>query len=450
MNTETVLDVHNLGKRFKIYPRKLGRVIEWATVGKGSYHYDFWAVRKVGFSLKKGEILGIIGPNGAGKTTLLKMISGILDPTEGSYQVTGKVLSLFELSAGLDPNLTGRNNVIRSAKLLGFPDNYVTERLGRIKDFSELGEFFDREIKTYSTGMRTRLSFSMFAFLDCDILVLDEILAVGDIFFRQKCYRRMEELIDRDTSIIYVSHNFESILRFCKRVITMHRGEIIYSGKPRDAVKAFMAIQGNRPQALAHIGKLETIGEVDTSNGLSVEQGNNAQVAKKPLKQSEHLSLISLSTFTDEDPATEVIEQDTILGIKMLFESKKKIQYPILSFEIMDEYDLLIHGKNSLQLGVDAPQVVAPGERLEYTTHIKMSLAPKHYIFNLNVYSAAVENSEELKHLRQSDKWTKLDHIFQLRQAFKISVIPSSSGEISHEGICNLQGDMEMRSFPGL
>lgn len=449
MTNDIVLEVKDLGKRFKIYPRKLSRVLEWAALGKGSFHFDFWAVRNVEFNLVKGEILGIIGPNGAGKTTLLKMISGILDPTEGSYNVQGKVLSLFELSAGLDPNLTGRSNVVRSAKLLGFPDFYVEKRLDRIKEFSELGDFFEREIKTYSTGMRTRLSFSMFAFLDCDILVLDEILAVGDIFFRQKCYQRMEELIERNVSIIYVSHNFESILRFCRRVITLHRGEIIYTGNPGDAIKAFMTIQGSRPQALSNIRELRPEGEARVTIHAPEREKVEANLITASVKQSEHLSLLSLSTITEDKAVANVIEQDAFLSIKLLFESKRKIQFPILNVEIMDEYNLLIHGRNSLQFGGEALQVVSPGEQIEFAAKIKMSLAPKHYIFNINVYSAPVENSGELMHLFRSDKWTRFEHIFQLRQALKVSVVPSSAGEILFEGICNLEGEIKSRSIPG-
>ena len=225
-SNEVVLRVENLGKTFKFYPSQTGRIKEWLAFGKRSYHQNFQALTDVSFEVRRGEFLGVIGPNGAGKSTLLKIITGVLEQTGGSYSTRGKVLSLLELSGGMDDDLTGRENVIRSAQLLGFPDNYARDRMDEIAEFAELGDFFDRPLISYSSGMRIRLAFSLFAFMDCDILILDEVLAVGDIFFKQKCYARLEELIARETAVILVTHSTGVVRRYCKEVIVLNKGSI--------------------------------------------------------------------------------------------------------------------------------------------------------------------------------------------------------------------------------
>ncbi|MEH1934147.1 MAG: ABC transporter ATP-binding protein, partial [Nostoc sp.] len=206
MSDDIILQVNNLSKCFKIYPNPWHRAREWLSLGNNTYHQPFWSLKDVSFTVRKGDFFGIVGENGAGKSTLLKIITGVLKPTSGSYQLNGKVLSLLELGTDFNPELSGRGNAIYSAELLGFPQGYVQEQLKQIEDFSELGDFFDRPMKLYSSGMKTRLAFSLFAFLECDVLILDEVLAVGDIFFQQKCYARLEELIAKQITIILVTH----------------------------------------------------------------------------------------------------------------------------------------------------------------------------------------------------------------------------------------------------
>ena len=222
---EIVLQVENLGKCFKIYRNPWDRAREWISPKKCSYHQSFWSLRNVSFEVRRGEFLGIIGENGAGKSTLLKIITGVLKPTEGSYRLNGKVLSLLELGTDFNFELSGRSNAIYSAELLGFPPGYVQSRLAAIEAFSELGEFFDRPMKIYSSGMKARLAFSLFSFLECDVLILDEVLAVGDIFFQQKCYARLEELIKQQVTIILVTHQLDTVQQYCKEAILLHQGK---------------------------------------------------------------------------------------------------------------------------------------------------------------------------------------------------------------------------------
>ena len=181
-----MIRVNNLSKKFNIYSNPWHRVAEWADMGQRNRHQEFWALRDISFEVNQGECLGIIGPNGAGKSTLLKVLTGALYPTSGTFEISGRVLSLLELGMGFNNELTGRQNLFNSANLLGLPKRYIDDRIEDIMAFAELGPFFDLPLKLYSTGMYVRLGFSLFAFLQPDILIIDEALSVGDVFFQQE------------------------------------------------------------------------------------------------------------------------------------------------------------------------------------------------------------------------------------------------------------------------
>jgi ABC-type polysaccharide/polyol phosphate transport system ATPase subunit len=231
-----VIDIRNLSKRYKMYPRPRARLIEWLTLGRVVGHSDFWALRNFDLQVNAGECVGIIGPNGAGKSTLLKLLSRTLSPTSGTFSVNGKVLSLLELGTGFNAELTGRQNVIETASLLGFPDGYVDERMDDIRVFSDLGDFFDRPMKIYSSGMSVRLAFSMFAFLKPDVFIIDEALAVGDVGFQRACYKRIEQMIAAGVTCLLVTHDLNSVVRFCNRAVVLVQGKKLYEGEPREAV----------------------------------------------------------------------------------------------------------------------------------------------------------------------------------------------------------------------
>jgi lipopolysaccharide transport system ATP-binding protein len=231
--TPAVVDARKLSKSFRVYPQPSARLVEWITLGRAHRHTDFWALQGIDFAVHKGECVGIIGPNGSGKSTLLRILAGTLTPTSGTFSVQGRVLSLLELGTGFNAELTGRQNVLNTAQLLGLPEDYAQSRLTDIQSFADLGPFFDRPIKTYSTGMTVRLAFSIFAFFEPDVLIIDEALAVGDAAFQRKCFRRMEELVaDCNRAVILVSHDLQSIIKLCDRAYWVDLGVIRQSGDP--------------------------------------------------------------------------------------------------------------------------------------------------------------------------------------------------------------------------
>ncbi len=209
---------------------------------KGKIQYEeFWALKGVSFEVKKGEVLGIIGHNGAGKSTLLKVISGILKPTTGSVQVNGAIVPMLELGSGFDFDLTGRENVFLNGAILGYSEQFLKEKYEEIVAFSELGQFIDVPLRNYSSGMVMRLAFSIATVVQPDILIVDEILAVGDAEFQEKSKRRMLQLMGGGTTVLFVSHSIQQIREMCNRVIWLERGEVVMTGDTKSGCDAYEA-----------------------------------------------------------------------------------------------------------------------------------------------------------------------------------------------------------------
>lgn len=200
---------------------------------------EFWALKDVSFELKKGERLGILGLNGAGKSTLLKVIAGVYKPTKGSVQRYGHMAPMIELGAGFDPNYTGRENIFLYGSVLGFPKEFLMSKYDEILEFSELGEFIDVPIKNYSSGMKARLGFSIATVVEPEILILDEVLSVGDAKFRKKCEKKMKKMFDHGVTVLFVSHSLAQVKRLCNKAIILEHGQLIAKGDIDDVVEIY-------------------------------------------------------------------------------------------------------------------------------------------------------------------------------------------------------------------
>ena len=200
---------------------------------------EFWALKDVSFELKKGERLGILGLNGAGKSTLLKVIAGVYKPTKGSVQRYGHMAPMIELGAGFDPNYTGRENIFLYGSVLGFSKEFLMSKYDEILEFSELGEFIDVPIKNYSSGMKARLGFSIATVVEPEILILDEVLSVGDAKFRKKCEKKMKKMFDHGVTVLFVSHSLAQVKRLCNKSIILEHGQLIAKGDIDDVVEIY-------------------------------------------------------------------------------------------------------------------------------------------------------------------------------------------------------------------
>lgn len=232
MSKETVLLVDNVSMLFNLNKEKIDNLKEYLIkLFTRRLHYDeFWAITDVSFELKKGERLGILGFNGAGKSTLLKMVAGVLEPTKGEIGIKGKIAPLLELGAGFDGNYSGKENIYLYGHTLGYSREFLEERYDEIIDFSELHEFIDVPVKNYSSGMRARLGFAIASSVNPDILILDEVLSVGDARFREKSEKRITEMFKNEVTVLFVSHQTAQVRRICDKAIILDKGKMIASG----------------------------------------------------------------------------------------------------------------------------------------------------------------------------------------------------------------------------
>lgn len=232
MNTTKKISVEGISKKYSMYNSPTDRLKEALSLRNRSYHTEFYALKNISFDVAEGEIVGIMGRNGAGKSTLLKIITGVLQPTCGTIRVSGRISSLLELGAGFNPEYTGIENVYFYGTIMGLSKAEITEKLDSILAFAEIGDYIGQPVKTYSSGMFARLAFSCAINVDPDILIVDEILSVGDIRFQAKCFQKFKEFKQKGVTILYVGHDISLMRSFCDRCIWMNQGEIVSMGDP--------------------------------------------------------------------------------------------------------------------------------------------------------------------------------------------------------------------------
>lgn len=236
-----IIEANSISMGFDMDMNRVSSLKEWVVTWlKGKRDVQtFWALNDVTFDVYKGEVLGVIGRNGSGKSTLLKIIAGLFRPTKGSVSVKGRIVPMLELGSGFDPELTGRENVFLNGAILGYAESFLKERFDDILEFSELGNFIDMPLKTYSSGMMMRLAFSIATIVEPEILIVDEILAVGDEAFQRKSRAKMMELMGGGTTVLFVSHSLDQIRQMCNRAIWLDHGTIIMQGEVNEVCDAY-------------------------------------------------------------------------------------------------------------------------------------------------------------------------------------------------------------------
>lgn len=238
---KTAVEVKNVSMRFNLASQKVDNLKEYFIkfIKRELKYTEFWALRDINLTIEKGDRLGILGLNGAGKSTLLKIIAGVLKPTEGSLTVRGKIAPLLELGAGFEPDYTGAENIYLYGAVLGYPREFIAEKYDEIIAFSELGKFIDVPLKNYSSGMKSRLGFAIATIVEPDVLILDEVLAVGDAKFKRKCEAKIQSMFDKGVTVLFVSHSLAQVQKICNKAILLEKGEIIASGEIADVSKIY-------------------------------------------------------------------------------------------------------------------------------------------------------------------------------------------------------------------
>ncbi|MDY6950467.1 MAG: ABC transporter ATP-binding protein [Thermodesulfobacteriota bacterium] len=449
---DIALRASGLGKCFKIYSNPWHRAIEWGSLGKRSFHQPFWALTDISFVLKRGEFLGIIGLNGAGKSTLLKILSGVLQQTTGSYQINGKVLSMLDLWADFNPYLSGRRNIIRGADLFGFPEGYVHDRLEQIREFAELGAFFDRPVRLYSQGMVMRLAFSMFAFLECDVLILDEILAVGDIFFRQKCHARLEELIGQGTAVILVTHQIDALQHYCNQIVLLHRGGVLYQGKPREAIHQFYRLRiSETPVPKRRLPQCQDRNDKAGEHGDILWPADDVLTSVPADSQDGVAQVTRLALCTsDNEPGTHFAQGERV-HFFVEFHVGQNIGVPIARITIYNIFNVMVHGKDTFQHELAIPQQVYSGQWLRLHQSMTLNLEPGEYTFRVLLAAMSPDDYNRVDNIPDDDVPAKYEVLCNMRQAGFFVLTPRKGKGMKglHWGICDLPGDCQLEVVEG-
>ena len=379
-----MVSVRELGKAFKLYASPGDRLLEWASLGRLRRHQEFWALRDVSFEVRAGECLGIIGVNGAGKSTLLKILSRALYPTTGTFEMRGRVVSLLDLGTGFQPDLTGRQNIFQSGQLLGFPEGYVRDRLGAILDFAQIGEFIDQPVRHYSSGMFVRLAFALFAHLDPDVYIVDEALAVGDVFFQQRCFRRFRELRERGCTILFVSHDMEAVTHLCDRAILLSAGKLAAEGDPVSVVHDYFALSGQAFAATASEPALALPRTGDRAGTLDVPQSVRQRLAQG-LPAGAHAPAGTRATeivgFAVSGPDGDEhwsVESGGVLRFWYLVEAREPCHDLNVGIHFYDRRGILVFGVGTTNRGVAFP-ALAPGDRIVCALAVRLALHPGEY-----------------------------------------------------------------------
>lgn len=482
MHNNIAISVKNLGKCYQLYDKPYDRLKQalfsrirqpltkiTSAIKQKNYHKEFWALRDVSFEVKKGEALGIIGVNGSGKSTLLQLISGTLTPTCGEININGRVGALLELGAGFNPEFTGRENVYMSGAILGLTQKEIEAKFNEIIEFADIGEFLDQPVKTYSSGMFVRLAFAVQACIEPDILIVDEALAVGDIFFQQKCHDHMAKLLERGTVIILVTHDMAVIEKYCDKAVLLNRGDCLFVGNANEAVERYYQINNTIKQ------QKQIKNQLDEKIATLIVSEQSIIIADPRVKKIEKASLItdirdwpSRDAFLNLDNAILVGDVNTAkcTGIALCnesgeattifevaskayfyyeFEVLKEINVPTGGVLITDKMNINIHGKHSGQYLLKAPAKVVPGMKIRFRQTIELSILPGEYVFQVGLAAIPAEDYILIGMMPHMEFSLKAIEILRIRQAGKFLVTEKKQGvKFPFHGIADLQGEFTL------
>ena len=378
---DSVIEIKNISKIYNLYNKPSDRLKE-ALFSRKSRHTEFAALNDVSFNVNKGEILGIIGKNGSGKSTILKIITSVLTPTSGECIVKGKIAALLELGAGFNMEYTGIENIYLNGQMIGFSKDEMDKKLQDIIDFADIGEHIYQPVKTYSSGMFARLAFSVAISVDPDILIVDEALSVGDVFFQNKCYRRFEEFRDRGKTILFVTHDMGSVIRYCNRCVLLNAGKKVAEGKPQEMVDLYKRIM---------VGQWNE-NEENTNESLPIQSSNvkNDQLWKDQISTNPDIEvygdgradIIDFGIFSDTGDIGNNVYKGDYYSVKMKVRINEDNLNPIFAFKLRDIKGTELTGTNTMLEDIDTSQC-KKGDIVTITFRQKQYLQPGQYLVSL-------------------------------------------------------------------
>lgn len=384
--SDIAISVNNISKMYKLYDKPMDRLKESLGLSRQKKYKEHYALHDVSFNVRKGETVGIIGTNGSGKSTILKIITGVLNPTQGDVAVDGRISALLELGAGFNGEYSGIENVYLNGTMIGFSREEIDAKLQDILDFADIGEFIHQPVKTYSSGMFVRLAFAVAINIEPEILIVDEALSVGDVFFQAKCYRKFEEFKEMGKTILFVSHDLSSIGKYCDRVVLLNKGRKLAEGDAKEMVNLYRRVLVNQYDDLE--GQEET--DVEEETDVQVVSKEDSGLMKLKLNLNPEVleygsKLAEIEDFSIRDDTgmiTNIIEKGKFFSVDMKIRFHEDIGDPIFAFTIKDLKGTEITGTNTMYENVPIkPQKKGDVRNVTFTQ--KMPLEAGEYMLCL-------------------------------------------------------------------
>lgn len=399
MSENIAIQVDNVEKIYKLYDKPSDRLKEALGLGRGKRHTEYHALKGISMSIRQGECVGIIGTNGSGKSTILKIITGVLNPTRGSVTVNGRISALLELGAGFNMEYNGIENIYLNGTMIGFSKKEIDEKMDAILEFADIGEYVYQPVKTYSSGMFVRLAFAVAINIDPEILIVDEALSVGDVFFQAKCYHKFEEFKAMGKTIVFVSHDLGSISKYCDRVVLLNQGTKLGEGDPKTMIDTYKQVlvgqyvaPAQETERLLDDEELRSMAAkgVDASKALAAGTaqgqpgGGNAENPELLEYGSKKALITEYYIMDDKGIRTSAILKGGKFTIHMKVEMKEKIQAPIFAFTIKNVRGTEITGTNTMFEKAFLESVEA-GDEKTITFTQNMDLQGGDYLLSLGV-----------------------------------------------------------------
>lgn len=443
------LSVKNLSKEYQVIHSPWKR-FQYYVFNKKSGEV-FSALQDINFSIQKGETFGIIGTNGSGKSTLLQIIAGIIPATSGEVIVNGKVSALLELGSGFNPESTGYENIYLNAAILGVGKSDINKKIDEVIKFADIGDFINEPVKTYSSGMFIRLAFAVAINVDADIIIIDEALAVGDIFFRQKCYGKLNELKKEGKTIILVSHGMNEVEQFCDRALLISYGKQIMVDKSSEVVAKYYMLNQS--------GGRETVTEEKKDKFIPLDNGKNIEFFKekwKPREDSfcdlncsqEHSNgdayYIRIGLFDSDGMARRVFKQGEYAYFYSEIMICNKIDVPINGIEIINQKNIIIHGKTSFQTEQILPSKVRERSVIHNCIKLALDIEEGEYTFEVGFSSLPYEQYNNRKYIQHGELNKYIKIILNRRNVAAFSVqgkAGSTASDLKFYGLVDLPGE---------
>lgn len=379
--SETAIRVADVTKIYKLYDNPKDRLKESLGLTRKKCYQEHYALNHINFEVQKGETVGIIGTNGSGKSTMLKLITGVLTPSAGEIQVDGRISALLELGAGFDMEYTGIENVYLNGTMIGFSRSEIDEKMQDILDFADIGDFVYQPVKSYSSGMFVRLAFAVAININPEILIVDEALSVGDVFFQAKCYRKFEEFKQQGKTILFVSHDLGSITKYCDRAILLNKGQKIFEGTPKETVDIYKKVLVNQFDP----SELETDADANDITKFSGDKDwkQSIQVNPELIEYGEKSAEIVDYALLDENGLiTNTFMKGTVFSVRMKIQAHGEVKEPIFAFTIKNLQGIELTGTNTTYEKVPVPPM-KPGDVREVTFTQRLDLQGGEYLVSL-------------------------------------------------------------------